>query len=135
MKQISLATCNVEIIDLLVTLCKYKVGRRKAEYTFPSFQNLMFPKLLLTQFNICFDVPTVCSPSQVDLSPLCASYKMKGYCKLTSGDHQDFMEENCVVTCGNCRGKLNFFRNKRMVLMEQELFKKCIKLLNCHLLQ
>ena len=91
--------------------------------------------LLLTQFNICFDVPTVCSPSQVDLSPLCASYKMKGYCKLTSGDHQDFMEENCVVTCGNCRGKLNFFRNKRMVLMEQELFKNCIKLLNCHLLQ
>lgn len=87
----------------------------KGRVHFPFFAKFNVAKvcLLLTQFNICFDVPTVCSPGQVDLSPQCASYKKMGYCNFTSGDLQDFMEENCFVTCGECRGKLNFFQKQK----------------------
>lgn len=46
----------------------------------------------------------VCNSDQVDELPQqCVTFKASGLCNSTSGDVQDFMVENCYVTCGNCR--------------------------------
>ncbi|KAK2574397.1 Insoluble matrix shell protein 1 [Acropora cervicornis] len=46
----------------------------------------------------------VCNSDQVDELPQqCVTFKATGLCNSTSGDVQDFMLENCYVTCGNCR--------------------------------
>ena len=52
--------------------------------------------------------PTVCNADHADqLSPIqCNQFKNIGLCNSSNGDLQDFMAENCFVTCGNCQGKL-----------------------------
>ena len=49
---------------------------------------------------------SVCNSDQVDELPQqCVTFKASGLCNSTSGDVQDFMLENCYVTCGNCRSR------------------------------
>ncbi|CAH3120089.1 unnamed protein product [Porites lobata] len=53
-------------------------------------------------------VPTipVCRRDQVDISSFqCAQYQSFGFCTSTTDSIRQFVETNCPVTCGFCRGK------------------------------